>query len=143
MPLAVNKLGRELTETREALGLARARLAEATAAELLAAATGTLPGGGRAVIADFPAADAEWIRAVAKKLAHQPGLVAFLAAPTGSGTRVIVARGPESAFDCGACLKRIAAAAGGRGGGRPEQAEGNLPAGIDWPAAVAASLTTV
>ena len=37
-------------------------------------------------------------------------------------------RGSESAFDCGAFLKHAMSLCGGRGGGRPERAEGNLPA---------------
>jgi alanyl-tRNA synthetase len=45
-----------------------------------------------------------------------------------------VARGAESDFDCGAFVKRVAAAHGGRGGGRPEAAEGRLPAAVDWVA---------
>jgi alanyl-tRNA synthetase len=50
---------------------------------------------------------------------------------------VLVARGDGAALDCGAFLKRAAAASGGRGGGRPERAEGRLPASADWPALVA------
>ncbi len=144
VPLAVNKLARELTETRESLGLARSRLAEATAAELLAAASSvaTLPGGGSAVIATFPGENPDWLRAVAKKLTQQPAIVAFLAASTPDGTRVLIARAPNVTFDCGAFLKRASQAAGGRGGGRLEQAEGNLPGGIDWPALVTATLAS-
>ena len=57
------------------------------------------------------------------------------AALRGERLAVVIARGPESAFDCGAFLKRAATASGGRGGGRPERAEGRLP-----PSAVCARL---
>ncbi len=50
---------------------------------------------------------------------------------------VLVARATASPFDCGAFLKRAAAKAGGRGGGRPERAAGRLPATTDWTALVA------
>ena len=40
--------------------------------------------------------------------------------------------------DCGALVKRAAAHAGGRGGGRPDRAEGRLPAGSDWATVLAA-----
>jgi alanyl-tRNA synthetase len=52
---------------------------------------------------------------------------------------VLAARGAESDFDCGAFVKRVAAAHGGRGGGRPETAEGRLPAAIDWMSAAVAT----
>jgi alanyl-tRNA synthetase len=53
---------------------------------------------------------------------------------------VLIARGSGSSFGCGAFLKRLAAAAGGRGGGRPEHAEGRLPPGTDFPTLVASLL---
>ena len=73
------------------------------------------------------------MRAVAKRVTEEPSMVALLAGCDDDGIPVVVARGRESAFDCGAVLKRAAQAAGGRGGGRPERAEGRMPAGIDWP----------
>jgi alanyl-tRNA synthetase len=36
----------------------------------------------------------------------------------------VVARAADVAFDAGACVKQITAALGGRGGGRPELAQG-------------------
>jgi alanyl-tRNA synthetase len=133
VPAAVEKLRRELTEAREALGLARARQAEADAAALLQQlqrapgqpCVGVLDGG------------AELLRAVAARLTQVPGAVVLLAGRTPEGLAVLVARGPGSDFGCGAFLKRAAQEAGGRGGGRPESAEGRLPAGTDWPALVA------
>ncbi|MBF5041861.1 alanyl-tRNA editing protein [Aggregicoccus sp. 17bor-14] len=132
VPAAVDKLRRELTDAREALGLVRARLAEAAAAELLQQlqasperrCVGVLDGG------------AELLRAVAARLGSQERAVVLLAGRTPEGLAVLVARGPGSDFACGAFLKRAAEAAGGRGGGRPEAAEGRLPAGTDWPALV-------
>jgi alanyl-tRNA synthetase len=129
VPAAVEKLKRELASAREALGHARARLAETAAEELLAALP---PGAPPRVVAVFDDADAEWLRVVAKKITARPGAVALLAARTPDGVRILAARGEGSSFDCGAFVKKAAAASGGRGGGRPEQAEGNLPAGADW-----------
>ena len=51
--------------------------------------------------------------------------------------QVLLARADGSPLDCGALLKRLATATGGRGGGKPTHAEGRLPAGTDWPAAIA------
>jgi len=68
------------------------------------------------------------VRMVAKRIVDA-GRVAVLGAVGAEGTHVIVARPPGSSFDCGAHLKRLATAAGGRGGGSPERAEGRLPPG--------------
>jgi alanyl-tRNA synthetase len=80
----------------------------------------------------FDAADVAFLRAVAKRITGEPKLVALLAARTADGHMVLAARGEGSDFDCGAFVKRAAGAHGGRGGGRPETAEGRLPASVDW-----------
>jgi alanyl-tRNA synthetase len=69
-----------------------------------------------------------------------PEAVVLLAGSTPEGLSVLITRGSGSAFGCGAFLKKAAEAAGGRGGGRPEHAEGRLPPGTDWPALVASLL---
>jgi alanyl-tRNA synthetase len=133
VPAAVEKLRRELHATREALGQARARLAHQAADEII----GTARAEGREmVIAQLEDAPAELLRAVAKRVAEQPRAVAMLAGRDEEGAPVVVARGSASDFDCGNFLKRAAQAAGGRGGGRPERAEGRIPANVDWPALV-------
>ena len=133
LPGAVDKLRRELRETREALGLARATLAERAADALLDKARSS---GDSVIIASFEGATVELLRAIGTRLCSLPEAVALLAAPGAEGAQVLCARGAASSFDCGAFLKRVAAAAGGRGGGRPERAEGRLPANVDWEALV-------
>lgn len=133
---AIERLRRELSDAREALGHARGRIAEAAAAELAARAEAN---GGLAVgVVDD--AGVELLRAVATRITARPEAVAILAGRTGDGMAAMVSRGSTSRFDCGAFLKRAAAAAGGRGGGRPEHAEGRLPKEADWPAIVASLL---
>jgi alanyl-tRNA synthetase len=133
VPASVEKLRRELTEAREALGVTRARLAELTATELLAALEKAPE---KRVVAMLEGANPEYLRAVAARLTSVPEAVALLAGSTPEGLSVLIARGSGSTFGCGAFLKRAAEAAGGRGGGRPEHAEGRLPPGTDWPALV-------
>jgi alanyl-tRNA synthetase len=133
VPAAVDKLRRELAAAREGLGKVRARLADNAAVELLRAARET---GSDFVIAQLEDAPAELIRAVAKRVTELPKAVAILAGGDDEGAPVIVARGAESTFECGAFLKRVAEAAGGRGGGRGERAEGRIPGGVDWPTLV-------
>jgi alanyl-tRNA synthetase len=136
VPTAVDKLRRDLTEARETLGATRARLAELTATEL-AAALEQSPD--KRVVAVIDGAGPEQLRAIAARLTSRPEAVVLLAGRTPEGMPVLIARGSGSTFGCGAFLKRAAEASGGRGGGRPEHAEGRLPAHTDWPA-LAASL---
>ncbi len=132
---AVDKLRRELGEARAELGDLRSRWARAAAAELLA---GARPGEGGAlrVVAAFDDLPAELVRALATAFGASEGVLAFLAARGPEGLSAVVARGPGVAFDCGAWLRRACAGTGGRGGGRPERAEGKLPASVDWAALV-------
>jgi len=77
------------------------------------------------------------LRGVAQKLVAA-GRDAILAAPDEAGTTVVILRAPGSALDCGALWKQLAARHGGRGGGKPDQAQGRLAANLaDWPAALA------
>ncbi|WP_164002778.1 alanyl-tRNA editing protein [Pyxidicoccus caerfyrddinensis] len=138
VPTAVDKLRRELTEAREALGAARAKLAEHTAGELAAALDASAD---KRVVAVLEGAGPEQLRAVAARLTSRPEAVVLLAGRLPEGMPVLITRGASSTFGCGAFLKRAAEAAGGRGGGRPEHAEGRLPPGTDWPALVASLLT--
>ena len=139
VPAGIEKLRRELDEARQALGRVRGRVASVIADALVKA---TLARGERAVIGVIEDASLDLVRAVAGRITAEGDLVALLAGEADGGTIVLAARGPASDFDCGAFLKRAALAAGGRGGGRPERAEGRLPAGIDWPAIAAATLLT-
>ena len=93
-------------------------------------------------MAALPGEDANALRGVARHLVRLGAPVVLLAAPTADGTAVLAARGAESSFDCGGFIKRVASAHGGRGGGRPEGAEGRLPGAVtDWSAAVVAALS--
>jgi alanyl-tRNA synthetase len=132
VPAAVDKLRREFARSREAGRRAGEALAERVGAELLAASDG-----GPAV-AVLDGGDRDFLRAVATRVTQDPRGVALLATEDDEGVHVIAARGRDSAFDCGAAVKRAAAAAGGKGGGRPDRAEGRLPRGVDWRALVAA-----
>lgn len=131
---AVEKLRRELAENRDAAKRYSERLAEASAGELLARAAAT---GSPHVVGAFEDVGVDFLRAVGARVAAERAAgVALIAGRAPGGTSVLVARGASSTFDCGAFLKRAAAASGGRGGGKPDRAEGRLPAEVDWPALV-------
>jgi alanyl-tRNA synthetase len=140
VPSAVDRLRRELSAAREALGQARAHLADHAAAKIFGTARSE---GHETIVAALDDAPPDLLRAIAKRVGELPRAVVFLAGRDEEGAPVIVSRGGESTFDCGAFLKRAAQAAGGRGGGRPERAEGRIPAGVDWPALVRSLLDEV
>jgi alanyl-tRNA synthetase len=133
---AVERLRSELQSTRDALGDVRARWAEGVAERLLREAS---EAGSSRVVLTLEGEAVETLRALGQRLTAREGVVAFLASRVDDGLLVLIARGPGSGFDCGAWLKRVAAAQQGRGGGRPDRAEGRLPGAVDWAALVAAT----
>jgi alanyl-tRNA synthetase len=68
--------------------------------------------------------------AVSRLIGHEDMLCA-LVAPAGDRCQVVVARGGGSDLDCGALLREGLRELGGKGGGRPERAQG----GYEGPAA--------
>jgi alanyl-tRNA synthetase len=84
--------------------------------------------------------DKDLLKAVGARIVDDAGKTALLAVEAEDGLQVLAARGPNSKLDCGALVKSVAAASGGKGGGRPDRAEGRLPKGADWRALVAAAL---
>ncbi|MBK7579523.1 MAG: alanyl-tRNA editing protein [Myxococcales bacterium] len=121
---AIEKLRRELDGARDDLGRMRASLAERCARELAAQAAATLA---PELIARVDGANRALLASIAARITERPDAVAILAGSEHDSMPLFVARGAHSRFDCGAFVKRLARAAGGRGGGRPERAEGSLP----------------
>jgi alanyl-tRNA synthetase len=118
----VRALRAKLDEARTESGALRARLAEAWTRELEARADEG------PIVAALDGADAAVLKAIGQRLAVGERLV-VLTGPSEEGTHLLVARGPEADTHAGQLLKRIADAHGGRGGGRPEIAQGRLPPG--------------
>jgi alanyl-tRNA synthetase len=130
---ALTKLKADLRTTREALGLTRAELATRVADDALATHAPSATGGDTRIVLTREQADTQTLRVLAGRLSSRADVVAICLAPDGDAGdfAVVVQRGSASAFDCGAWLKRVAAEHGGRGGGRPERAEGRLsPAAV-------------
>ncbi len=126
VPAAIDKLRRDTDANKAEMTALRGRLAGLVA--------DAFPGTER-VVAEIPG-DAELLRGVAAKLVAA-GRDAVLTTPDGT---VVLFRAPGSSLDCGALWKQLAAAHGGRGGGKPDRAEGRLatPA-ADWLAAISRS----
>jgi alanyl-tRNA synthetase len=98
-------------------------------AEHLAAAGDDL-GGFRRVLVTRPGWDAAALKTLASAIAQHPGVVAVVMGD-GAPVPIVVARAADAGFDAGAWMKRITSALGGRGGGRPELAQGGVAATVD------------
>ena len=81
----------------------------------------------RGVLLTQPGWDAAGLKGLAAAIVSEPGFIAVL---TGDSrpTPVVVARSADVAFDAGAWMKRATAELGGRGGGRPDAAQGGIDA---------------
>lgn len=130
VPDAVAKLRTDLKGARTQLDAARAELAELVARTAL----GALPdaaGGPLLVPLLRPSDDVGTLRLLAGKLAADARVVALVGSvDAASGELVVVIqRGAAANLDCGAFIQAQAKELGGRGGGRPERAEGRFPRG--------------
>jgi alanyl-tRNA synthetase len=127
VPAAIDKLRRDAETSTTEVAALKSRLASLV--------IDSFPGTG-AVVAAIPA-DAELLRSIAAKLAAT-GRDAILSASDDSGTHVVLMRAAGSSLDCGALWKKLAAKLGGRGGGKPDRAEGRIPTRVpDWAATLA------
>ncbi len=81
----------------------------------------------RVVLIAEPVSDPDALKRLAAAIVSAPGLVAILVGQ-GEPAPVVVARSTDVSLDAGRWMKSAAEALGGRGGGRPEQAQGGLAA---------------
>ena len=129
---AVAKLRGDLKARTDQLSGLRGELVERIAEEVWRAHPVDAVGAGPAVVTLLrPKDDVAMLRSLAGRVSARPDVVAVCGAldPESGEVVVVVQRGEGAeakGFDCGAWLKRTAAEAGGRGGGRPERAEGRL-----------------
>lgn len=80
--------------------------------------------GGRLVVAaSLPTWDAAGLKAIAARIAERPTHVAILVGGP-EPLPIVVARGTEAGIDAGALLRQLLTRHGGKGGGRPELAQG-------------------
>ncbi|HEY7475265.1 MAG TPA: DHHA1 domain-containing protein [Vicinamibacterales bacterium] len=111
-------LGRTIRRLQDEVAAGRAAALRAEAADI---------GGRRGVLRHEPGWDAAGLKTLAGAIVSEPGTIAIL---VGDGTPapVVVARSADIDLDAAAWIKRAAEALGGRGGGRPELAQGGLGA---------------
>lgn len=126
---AIAKLRAESKSARDRLEAARTELAELVARSLLE----PLREASAPVVVHVvrPKDDLAGLRALAAELTKDARIAALVGGiDEGTGEVVlVVARGKDAKLDCGTFVQAEARARGGRGGGRPERAEGRFPRG--------------
>jgi len=125
---AISRVQEEARDLRRAQRDLQAELAGFRAAAL--AASAEVVGGQRVVLASVPGADGNALKALAVAIVTQPGLVAVLVSDVRPAIAV-VARSSDVAVDASALFRTLAGRFGGKGGGRPDLAQGG---GLDAPA---------
>jgi alanyl-tRNA synthetase len=121
LPAAIERLQAEGRETRRQIKDFQVKLA-AQEADTLAAAAEDL-GSFKLVAAVLPGWDANGLKAIAARIAERAGHVAVLLGDPAPAA-VVIARGTDVPVDAGAVLKALLSRHGGKGGGRPELAQG-------------------
>jgi alanyl-tRNA synthetase len=117
----VKSAGRELRRLQEEVAATRAANFRAEAEAI---------GRYRGVLRTLPGWDGAALKTLAAAVVSEPGFVAVLAGD-GQPLPVVVARSADVELDAGAWLKQAIAMLGGRGGGRPEMAQGGLGASAE------------
>jgi alanyl-tRNA synthetase len=154
LPTAVAKLRSDAKGLRDKLDAARTELAELVARGLRDALPAS-PGPHVVPIAR-PLDDLAGLRTLAIELTRDPRVVALVAGGASTGASsgastdessgevvLVVQRGSDAKLDCGGFVQAQAKARGGRGGGRPERAEGRFPRGTSLEALAEAAAEAV
>jgi alanyl-tRNA synthetase len=117
LPAGIERLQAEGKENKRLIRDLQAKLSRHEAATLGAAA------GDGPVIAALEGWDQNGLKAIASAIAERPGAVAALVG-LASPSAIVIARHDGAAVDAADVLKRVVARFGGKGGGRPELAQG-------------------
>ena len=121
LPASIERLQAESKDLRKQIKDLQAKAA-VHEADALADAAEPL-GEGRLVAAALPGWDAAGLKTVAARIAERPGHVAVLVSTPAPGA-LVVARATGVALDAAAVLRALVERHGGKGGGRPELAQG-------------------
>jgi alanyl-tRNA synthetase len=130
VPAAIGRLRADLKTTRTLLDGAREELAGLVAKAMRDALPPASERPSSIVVAVLRASDdMTALRVLAGKLSEDPRIVALAGAvdPETGELLLVVQRGSQGGLDCGAFVKGQAAQSNGRGGGKPERAEGRFP----------------
>ena len=121
LPVAVEKIQAESKQARKTITRLQSELAVHEAARLVAASPDV--DGVRRAVHVLDGWDVSGLKAVASSMVAQ-GSVAAVIVGTASPIAVVVARAPGVAVDANAVLQQLLTRFGGRGGGKPDLAQG-------------------
>ncbi len=121
LPSAVERAQLDAKDLRKTVSRLQGELAGHEASRLLEDAA--LVGDRRVVVQALEGWDAAGLKAIASSLVAQGGVVAVLVS-AGNPIAVVVARSQDAALDSSKGLRMLLDRFGGRGGGRPELAQG-------------------
>ena len=121
LPVGIERLQLEAKDLRRQIKDLQSRLAVFEGAAL--ADSAQTYGAVRGVVAAIDGADQAGLRTLATTIAARSGHVAVLFSAAGPSAAVI-ARAADAPIDCAAVLKKLIERFGGKGGGRPDLAQG-------------------
>jgi alanyl-tRNA synthetase len=120
LPAAIERLQAEAKDQKRTVAALQGDLAVYQAVELAASAE---PGSGYRLVARAVAADAQGLKQLAAAITAKPGFLAVLVS-TATPALVVIARSKDVPVSAQQLLTQLTAQFGGRGGGRPEFAQG-------------------
>lgn len=121
LPAAVERVQADAKELRRSVRDYQARLADQEADALIASAEDT--GSVKLVAASLPGWDVAGLKTIAARITQTPGYIAVLVSDPAPAA-IVIARAAGLPHDSGALLRQILGVHGGKGGGRPELAQG-------------------
>jgi alanyl-tRNA synthetase len=121
LPAAIERVQAEAKAATRQIKDLQTRLAAHEAGAM--ADRSELLGGARAVLAALDGWDPAGLKAIASAIAARPGHVVVLIG-TPPPSSIVIARALDLLVDCAAILKQLTLQFGGKGGGRPELAQG-------------------
>jgi len=144
LPQQVRKAQAELKAAQKAQQKLLEDLAELSAARLVADAPLCHREGKtfRLVTKVFPDRDTAFLKLLAQKIAAAGPAVALVAS-TSDAPSLVFCQTPELPFNMGELLKQVLAAAGGRGGGARDFAQGSLPDAAQVDAALRQAISSI
>jgi alanyl-tRNA synthetase len=129
LPAAIERMQGEARDLRRLVKDYQSRVAVQEADAL--AETGVAAGSVTLVAASLTGWDAGGLKTIAGRIAERAGFLVVLVGDS-PPSAIVVARGPGVTHDAAAILRAIVARHGGKGGGKPELAQGG---GVSAPAA--------